>query len=169
MKEEIIVIRALKSSELKAGAGTAGALNYMGQGISTGISGIYIPQLSIKTRENLPLKALKAHDRKKELEGVYELKDLGLSLENKQVILLDDVVTTGATCMAIVRTILNRFPTAKINTVALAWTPTSKQQHLLLDQQRTGLALHEPHPSYGNRSISHYDEDYEEGEIFIKL
>lgn len=169
LNEEIIVIRALKSSELKVGTGTANALDYLGQGIATGISGIYIPQLLIKTRVNSPLKELRAREREKELEGVYNLKDLGLNLENRQIILVDDVVTTGATSRAIVGTILNRFPTAKINTVALGWTPTSNQQQLLLDQQRTDLMLHEPIPSYGNRLIGRYDDDYEQGETFVKL
>ncbi|MNL41532.1 DNA utilization protein GntX [compost metagenome] len=117
----------------------------------------------------MPLKELRARDREKELEGVYDLKDLGMSLENRQIILVDDVVTTGATSRAIVRTILNKFPTAKINAVALGWTPTVNQQQLLLDQQRTKLVLHEPIPSYGNRPIGYYDQDYVEGETFIKL
>lgn len=129
LREEIIVIRAFKSTELKAGDGKVIALDMLGQGIPTGIKGIYIPQLLCKKRLTKPLKGFDASGREREIEGVYEVRDLGLSLDHRQIILIDDVVTTGVTSRTIAGQILTRYPFARINVFALAWTPSKNQRN----------------------------------------
>lgn len=169
LKEEILVIRGLKSSETRAVLDKWSAMDWLGQGIATGIGGIYIPQLLEKKRVTQPLKQLRARQREGELENVYGLRDLGLCLNNRNILLLDDVVTTGATARAIVRAVLGSYPGAKINTFALGWTPTKKQQHMLFEQQTAGLMLNEPQEYYGGRAPKKLDQDYQDGETFVEL
>lgn len=169
LKEDIIVVRALKSSEVKAGDGQVTALDVLGQGIATGIRGIYIPQLLIKNRITKPLKGYDAKGREQEIAGVYELRDLGLSLDNRQVILIDDIVTTGVTSRTIVGRILTKFPSAKINVFALGWTPSKNQRRMLFEQHTAGLELNEPEERYGNHPRKPNDEDYDNGETYVRL
>jgi hypothetical protein len=169
LKEEIIVIRALKSTELKPGDGKVIALDMLGQGIATGIKGIYIPQLLCKKRLTKPLKDFDASGREREIAGVYEVRDIGLSLDNRQIILIDDVVTTGVTSRAIARVILIRYPLAKINVFALAWTPSKNQRNMLYLEHTAGLELNEPVLQYGKYPRKLDDEDYDRGETYIRF
>lgn len=169
LKEEIIVVRALRSSEVQVGDREATALDMLGQGIATGIRGIYIPQLLIKNRPTKPLKGYNAQRREQEIADVYELRDLGLSLENRQIILIDDVVTTGVTTRTIIRRILAKFPTAKINVFALGWTPSKNQRRMLFEEHTAGLELNEPVERYGNYQRKLDDEDYDNEETYVRL
>lgn len=169
LNEEIFVIRGLKSNETRAISDAGYAMDWLGQGIATGIGGIYIPQLLMKKRATQQLKQLRARERENELADVYGVRDLGLGLNQRNILLLDDVVTTGATSRAVVRAILESFPAAKINVFALGWTPTKKQQHTLFEQQTAGLMLNEPEHHYGGRAPKHLDQDYQDGETFITI
>jgi hypoxanthine phosphoribosyltransferase len=154
---------------VRAGDGEITALDILGQGIATGIRGIYIPQLLIKNRITKPLKEYHVRGRELEIAGVYELRDLGLSLENRQIILIDDVVTTGVTSRTIIGKILQRFPSAKINVFALGWTPSESQRRVLYEQHTAGLVLNEPQEHYGNYHRKPDDEDYQNGETYVQL
>lgn len=169
LMEEILVIRGLRSTEIRAVLDKGNVMDWLGQGIATGIGGIYIPQLLEKKRVTQPLKLLRARQREVELENVYGLRDLGLSLNNRNILLLDDVVTTGATARAISKAVLANYPRAKINTFALGWTPTKKQQQMLFEQQTAGLMLNEPREYYGGRAPKILDQDYNDGETFVPL
>lgn len=163
--EEIFIIRALKSTETRASDEGSNSLDILEQRISVAIGGIYIPQLLVKNKATRPLKSLWAKNREAELDGVYSIKELGFNLNNRQMILLDDVVTTGAISRVIIRAVLNRFPTAKINTFSLGWTPTPKQQALLFDYQTKGLEINESRVLYRTRA----DIEAEEEETFVVL
>jgi hypothetical protein len=169
LNEEIFVIRGLRSEETRAVSDKGYAMDWMGQGIATGIGGIYVPQLLMKSRVTQPLKMLRVRERELELTNVYSLRDLGLNLDNRHILLLDDVVTTGVTSRSIVSAILKCYPTAKINVFALGWTPTKKQQNMLFEQQAAGLMLNEPVEFYGGRKPKIYDVDYLEAETFVAL
>jgi hypothetical protein len=163
--EEIFIIRALRSTEVRASSEQLSALDVLGRGVAAAIGGIYIPQLLMKKRVTVPLKSLGAKAREAELVDVYSVRDLGVSLDNRQIILLDDVVTTGATSRIITRAVLDRYPTAKINTFSLGWTPTPKQQMLLFEHETKGLVMNESRAIYRTRA----DIEAEAEESFVVL
>ncbi len=77
--------------------------------ISTGLSrSLSIPVLSsvlVKIKETQPQSRLRARQRQDNVKGAYEITDRQ-ALRGKSVLLIDDVITTGATVNACTRSLL---------------------------------------------------------------
>lgn len=106
--------------------------------------------------------------RQIELADVYQVSEHSINLNNRKVLIIDDIVTTGLTVNAIIKAILIAFPSAKISVFALAWTPTKNQQAYLLKMKNKIIHFNEPEPPYGNPGIIK-DLDFEKGLTNVSL
>jgi len=102
-----IVIRALGSSEVKYRAGQP--LDELGQEIAKITKAVYTPQILQKKNANEPLKRLSATGRHEALRGIFAF-DSSKIPENARILIIDDVITTGATIKEICRTIKSARP-----------------------------------------------------------
>ena len=118
------------------------------------------------SRATQPVKSLTIARRVAELNGVYRIDTKNYDFNNQKLLIIDDVVTTGATVCSIIRTILKAFPLAKINVLSLAWTPAAGQQAYIQQLYKDeSLMLKEPESSYG----SNVDGDFLNGKTFVSL
>ncbi|MCE9507680.1 MAG: ComF family protein [Alphaproteobacteria bacterium] len=70
----------------------------LAQEIAKASGQIYIPDALLRTRHTLPQKGLKARERDKNVRGAFAVNDSYHSrLRDKNILLIDDVFTTGAT------------------------------------------------------------------------
>ncbi|WP_144916165.1 phosphoribosyltransferase [Mucilaginibacter frigoritolerans] len=93
-----------------------------------------------------------------------------VDLNERKVLLIDDVVTTGTTAGSIISAILKVFPRTRFEVFSLAWTPTYRQQIALGLEQQKAMYVSEPEESYGNAGKQrHTDEGFENGETFVSL
>ena len=81
----------------------------------------YDPTLLSKTRVTKPLKPLKKYERIAELEDVYRLSE-EVDLNNKNILVIDDISTTGTTLMVIGQLIKSKYPDAILYGFILAKT-----------------------------------------------
>ncbi|MGC4020981.1 MAG: hypothetical protein QM734_03110 [Cyclobacteriaceae bacterium] len=73
-------------------------LNLLGREIEKKLGVAYAPVVIAKTRETKSFKNLKTEEeRKKELDGVYFIKDKDIDLKKKNILIIDDIKTTGTT------------------------------------------------------------------------
>jgi ATP-dependent DNA helicase RecQ len=97
-----VVIRALGSQEISYTPGHP--LDELGQEIARLTKAKYTPQILQKKHANEPLKRLSAAGRHEALRGIFNF-DPGSIAENAKILIIDDVITTGATIKEICRTI----------------------------------------------------------------
>ncbi len=97
-----VVIRALGSQEISYTPGHP--LDELGQEIARLTKAKYTPQILQKKHANEPLKRLPAAGRHEALRGIFKF-DAGSIAENAKILIIDDVITTGATIKEICRTI----------------------------------------------------------------
>jgi len=82
---------------------------------------VTIQNLLIKTRETKPQTELDRALRLKNLEGVFSYKDTKMDLSEQHIILIDDVITTGATMKEAYKTLKPNLPkNSTITCLALA-------------------------------------------------
>lgn len=162
-----LIIRALSHSEMDMGDMEHGSLDRLGESFAAVFECCYNPYAIFKKRETVSVKDLAPQERYSALKEIYGLKTSEFN-DYKKVMILDDIVTTGATARAIAAPILARYPKTEIIFFALAWTPTAKQQQYLLGQSLHSSLLNEPEMQYGNRS-EWFDTDYESEETYISV
>jgi len=124
-----LIVRALSSREL-AGDGAA-PLDRLGNELAQRIGSDYLPGRLIKSRHTAPVKNAGIREaRDKILRGAYLFDGLGLE-ERASILVLDDLVTTGATFGAITAAIHASLPGADVRYFALGRTdPWLVRQHL---------------------------------------
>jgi predicted amidophosphoribosyltransferase len=112
-----IVMRVLGSKELTATK--ASKLAVISRKIRDELGNEYNPNIVKKNRVTKELKSLGKEARKKELEGVYELyKDEDLN--NKRILIVDDIFTFGTSFEAIAEVIKRKYPNSKLYGFVLA-------------------------------------------------
>ncbi len=117
---KVTVVRALGSQELTIDdGGTYTSLDVLARGIATTLGGPYLPGLLQKTRQVQPLKLLSRVDRGLELQNVYTC--LPAAEYTSEVLIVDDILTTGTTIQAIGKAILDINAQAKITAFTLAY------------------------------------------------
>lgn len=164
------IVRALSSNELKANFNGNIGLERLGACLADVFDCTYYPSIIYKTKQTLPIKSLSAADRKQALSGVYAVDTKMFDLNSRKLIIIDDVVTTGATSCAIIEAVLTAYPKADITIFSLAWTPTAKQQDQLRQIGERSMSVNEPDVAYGSRRAEEWvDEDFLNGETFISL
>lgn len=92
--------------------------------IALGISettGIPVGHHLKATRSHATQTHKNAHERWLNSKNIYQLKD-GVDLDGKHILIIDDVITTGATIYACCEAIHNASPTATISILTLAAT-----------------------------------------------
>lgn len=79
----------------------------------------YAPDVIEKTKETPPQEELDAKKRRKNLNGVFQISKKAESIENKNIILIDDVFTTGSTINECAK-VLKQHGAKKITALTLA-------------------------------------------------
>jgi predicted amidophosphoribosyltransferase len=168
--EDTLILRALSSKETKADQNMARGLRRLGTSLSWVFDCDHFPSMLYKKRVTEPIKNLGIAERKAELAGVYAVDQNIVDLNERKVLLIDDVVTTGATVSAIIDAILKAFPQTQVEVFSLAWTPTYWQQLALGLQERAAMYVNEPEEMYGGiKKEMVRDEDFENGETLVSI
>lgn len=166
--EDLLVLRAFSSAEMSA-EDSSSPLDRLGDSIAMVYGCSYFPKIVIKNRPTRPLKTLNLPERKEELTGVYHIDPNFLNLNEHPVIIIDDIVTTGATTGSIIRSIVSLFPRAQISVLSLAWTPAPAQQEFLQKDHRNQNIIHDPEHPYGWKTSYWQDNDFLAAETDISV
>jgi len=168
--EDTLIVRALSSHETKPDHLAQKSLHRLGLSLNCVFDCSYCAEVLYKKKSTDPLKHLSIAGRKAEMRDVYAVDKNLLDLHEFNVLLIDDVVTTGTTAGAIIDAILKAFPQTRIEVFSLAWTPTYRQQLALGLQEREAMYFSEPEFSYGvvNGGLK-VDEDFESGETLVSM
>jgi len=113
------VVRALGSNELEYDKKSVQALDIIGFYIAKELKAEYKPEILTQqdTHDKFShIKGLTYEERKEIIHGMYSCKDI----DNKNVLLIDDVITTGATTEEIKRAIKEENPSSKIKLFSFA-------------------------------------------------
>jgi predicted amidophosphoribosyltransferase len=165
---DLMIVRALSSSEMKIGDMGSIALDLLGLSLSDVYDCTYLPSIVFKKRKIPSVKALNITERSEALAGLYDFKAAEFDGYTK-LLIIDDVVTTGTTACAIMMPFLKAHPKTEVIVFALAWTPTAKQQAYILQQQNRGMMVSEPDVPYGSGKKTYCDEDFENGETDVSI
>ncbi|HEY4288645.1 MAG TPA: hypothetical protein VGN00_16180 [Puia sp.] len=117
-----IIIRALRHDETRVNTSPPSALDLLGQALAAGFQCQYLPSLLQKSRPTLSNKGLTREQRETELNEVYSIPPgiLPTNLSNPSFLLIDDILTTGATIRAIIHTFHQTFPLSPLQIFTLA-------------------------------------------------
>lgn len=77
-----------------------------GQGLSEAVGIPMLSRLLIRTRDTAPQKTLSREERRKNLEGAFALAREDICLRGNRILLVDDIYTTGSTCDAASKVLL---------------------------------------------------------------
>jgi predicted amidophosphoribosyltransferase len=114
------VTRALGSKELTPSAGNR--IIPLAKSIAEVTGAQYIPKLLKKNKPVRPLKTIyRKAERALELEGVYEAQQ-GYNLDNKKILIVDDITTSGTTLTAIAKAIKTTYKNVSVCSFCLAHT-----------------------------------------------
>lgn len=116
-----LIVRALGSKECSIEHNTVKTLDLIGFYIASQINAKFMPEVLSKKRGNDPLhkSGKNREERKAVVDGNY---DTSLEGEEKTILVIDDVVTTGATLEEIRRSILEQNPSSKIKFSTISQT-----------------------------------------------
>jgi predicted amidophosphoribosyltransferase len=129
-----VVLRALASQE--QGATVSTALDRLASELANARSLFYIPSVLKKIRKTRQVKLLTSFERNKELDSVYVFALPLSSSPPKEILILDDIVTTGATMLSIVFAIRKVLTSATIRIFTLA--STDREAHINKSIQLSG-------------------------------
>ncbi len=162
--EDTLVIRALSSKETRADQNVSKGLWRLGTSLSWVFDCDHFPGIIYKKRMTEPIKNMGIAERKAELAQVYAVDKNMVDLNERKVLLIDDVVTTGTTAGSIIGAILAEFPRTRLQVFSLAWTPTYRQQVALGLQKEEAKCVNEQEEMYGGKKRERWvDEDFERG------
>ena len=167
--EDLVVLRALGSAEKAADDDRLSPLDRLGDSIALVYGCSYYPKIVTKHRATRPLKTLNLTARKEELMGVYQVDSHFFNFNERPVMIIDDIVTTGATAGAIIRSIVGSFPRARISVLSLAWTPAPAQQEFLLTHRRNESIINDPEHPYGWKTSYWQDSDFLEAKTDVSV
>lgn len=92
------------------------------QAIAVAINATYLPQLLNKYRSTRPLHKLKLQDRQAEVQGVFFIKDEKYDLNNKKILIIDDITTSCTTVAEMIKTLKAKWPNIQCYLFCLART-----------------------------------------------
>ena len=93
--------------------------DYIARGIAD-VTGIEVSHSLVASRGHATQTARNSYQRWVNAGSVYELRD-GASVAGRHVLLVDDVITTGATLLACCEAIHRVEPSARLSVLALGW------------------------------------------------
>jgi len=118
--DDIIVMRALSSTETIIDASSDTALDKLGKAIAEKFAINWMPGLINMLKITRPLKSLEAAERSTEIKNAYSLFSENLDLNDKRLLLIDDIISTGTTITTIIRLIKQHFPRSRFKVFTLA-------------------------------------------------
>jgi predicted amidophosphoribosyltransferase len=135
---DTIILRALRHDEITARTDFPSALDLLGHSLAIDLRCRYLPGLLSKSRTTLPNKHLTRRQRRTQLLDVYHLSTSPVHLRAPEppaeapetsakagltpttpFLLIDDILTTGATMRALIRTLRHHYPACPIKTFTL--------------------------------------------------
>ena len=119
LNKGILILRALSSDEMSTDSTRRTPLDRFATRLANLVEGTYQPDLLHKTRKTKSVKFLSLVDRIEELENVYTFT--GQS-SFKEILILDDILTTGTTMKEIIKAIREVTPSSSITLFTLAST-----------------------------------------------
>lgn len=122
MTSDTIVIRALGSEETKTDENSNTALDKLCKAIGETYGCQWKPGLIGKPQHQRSLKSLTWEERRKEIRHAYYLSQEYFDFDRKEILLIDDIITTGATVTAIIGLIKEYFSRARFTVFTLAKT-----------------------------------------------
>jgi predicted amidophosphoribosyltransferase len=114
-----IVIRALTSHEVISN--NTKPLDYLCHAIARATEAKHIPTLLQKRQPTAPMHRLNYMQRQKELKDIYFINPAYRG-EPNSILIIDDIITSGATMNAIKKALLQQFPQASLYFFALGRT-----------------------------------------------
>lgn len=127
-----VIVRALGSQETDI-VSNYSPLDHLGKRLAEHLHGYYLPALLSKRQLTPPAKTLSRSNREEMFTDLYSFE--GTDFPGGNILILDDIVTTGITLRAIIRSIRKRLPTLAITSLTLASTDWYSQLN-------TGISLH---------------------------
>jgi predicted amidophosphoribosyltransferase len=120
------IVRALGSKELKPEGNKS--LDTLGIFLESKLSAKYVPELLNKVRVTRPMHLLYTKaEREENIVNSYSIDNSnGLDLDNKKILILDDIVTTSLTIGEIVRALREEWENAEIYVFSLGSTNYDK-------------------------------------------
>ncbi len=121
--KKCLVLRVLDSDQIKIERQSTRPLDMLCRRIAVRFHLLYLPELLQKTRVTSKMKFLSRQERIDELEGCYVFaKPTSGFGDIKEILIVDDILTTGATVKAIIRSIRMIMPGCSITLFTLAST-----------------------------------------------
>lgn len=117
-----LILRILSSEELFAKSRGISPMNHLGRTIGSTLKSIYLPELLHKKRSVKKLKFLNSNERFTELEGVYTFTRPPAGFSFNRILIIDDILTTGATMCSAISAIREEMPDIPIQLFTLATT-----------------------------------------------
>ena len=127
----LVIMRALGSDEKSVSPSSRTALDWLGRKLAEKLDGDYCPERLCKIRTTRSVKSLSKVEREIELKDVYSFKGESVG----EILILDDILTTGTTMKEIIKAIRAVLPSCSINLFTLANT-----DHQALLNQHISLA-----------------------------
>jgi hypothetical protein len=115
------IVRSLGSRELIANG--SAPLDKLCRSLANGLNSEFIPELICKNKVTEKLSTIpKLEDRKAQLADVFFAKDNYNIIQNKSILIVDDVATSGTTSRFILQAIKSKYPMIKPFLFTLAKT-----------------------------------------------
>jgi hypothetical protein len=127
-----IIVRALGSLEIDI-VGNYSPLDHIGKRLAAHLQGYYLPSLLSKRTITPAAKTLTRREREEVFTNLYSFE--GTDFPSTTILVLDDIVTTGMTLRAIIRSIRKILPTISIISYTLASTEWHSQLNARIDLQ----------------------------------
>ncbi|MBN8650625.1 MAG: hypothetical protein J0L67_04325 [Cytophagales bacterium] len=154
LPENTLVLRVLSSSEVTTQEVTG--LDRLGARLQQELKVHYQPALLSKTRTTRPVKQLSRAERSTELADAYLFNTpYNIELEWSTVLVLDDILTTGATLQAITKAIRQKLPKIQVLGFTLAFSERTAPLNTTISLQSNaykwqpgGWIMQETDPDY---------------------
>ncbi len=117
------IVRALSSSELTVIP--TSPLDQLGRCLAAHLNSMYLPELLWKSSTNPQLKKLNRQDRHRVIHGLYTASQIEIT-GKIEILIIDDIITTGSTVREIFRALSQTYPGASIKFLSLAKTKNDK-------------------------------------------
>lgn len=122
-----LILRALNSNEIAVDKPNS-PLDDLGRKIASALKGDYIPECLVKRRRVRKLSLLSRTERELELSDNYVFDGTRAKRYYSEILILDDILTSGTTLRSIIDAIRLAFPTCLVQSFTLA--STDKQARL---------------------------------------
>jgi ATP-dependent DNA helicase RecQ len=116
---DTIILRALRHDEISVRPEFTTSLDLLSQSLADHLHCRYQPAHLLKSRITLPGKHLTRRQRDNQLKDLFLIPDPITSLPPPPFLLIDDILTTGATMRALFYTLNNHYPASPISAFTL--------------------------------------------------